>query len=138
MFVYVVIAAIIGIALGLLFAIRTKKEQGITYGKLDRVGKITNIALTCAYAIAAPFCMFVGMICEPAHDGFLGVVGWIVSVIIASATMISGLGLGVSVAWRKKGKSKLSFAVQFAGVVAIGLSLLLFILFYGNLLATIN
>lgn len=44
MFVYVVIAAIVGIALGLLFAIRTKKEQGITYGKLDRVGKITNRA----------------------------------------------------------------------------------------------
>ena len=51
---------------------------------------------------------------------------------------ICGLGLGFSVALRKKGKSKQSFAVQFAGVVGIGLSVLFYILFAGNLLQYLN
>ena len=138
MFVYVVISAIVGVVLGLLLTILSKKGQDVTYGKLDKAGRITNIALTCAYAIAAPYCMLIGMLCEPAYEGILGIVGWIVSVVIASATMVCGLGLGASVAWRKKGKTKLSFAVQFAGIAAIGLSLLLFFLLYGNLLDTLN
>ena len=138
MFLYVVLTAIAGAVLGILLAARTKKAEDVVYGKLDKVGKITNIILIPAYVFVAPFCMFVGMICYPNHDGFLGILGFIVSIIIASATFFCGAGLGASVALRKKGKRKLGFAAQFAGVVGIGIGFVLFCLFYGNLLATLN
>ena len=82
--------------------------------------------------------MLLGAIASPRYDGFLGILGWIVSVIMASAALFCGIGLGLSVAFRKKGKSKLSFAVQFAGIVGIGLTVILFFIFYGNLLRPIN
>ena len=82
--------------------------------------------------------MFIGILAYPAHNGFLGVIGMIVAIIIASAIMLAAIGVGASVALRKKGKSKLSFAVQFAGVASYCLSFLLFAVFYGNLLVTLN
>lgn len=36
MFLYTVLVAVIGIAVGILLAVRTKKADGVTYGKLDR------------------------------------------------------------------------------------------------------
>ena len=84
------------------------------------------------------FYLFLGTIANPRYDGFLGVLGWIVSIIMASAALFCGIGLGLSVAFRKKGKSKLSFAVQFAGVGSIALTFVLFFLFYGNLLRPLN
>ena len=47
-------------------------------------------------------------------------------------------GLGFSAALRKKGKSKQSFAMQFAGLAGVVLSLILFFVFYGNLLSSLN
>ena len=138
MVLYTVIEAIVGIVAGILLAVGTKKEEGVVYGKLDRAGKITNIVLIPVYACLSPLCLFLGMIFRPNHDGFLGIIGWIVSIIGASAVLFCGLGLGTSVAIRKKGKSKLSFAVQFAGVAGIILMFILFFAFYGNLLDTIN
>ena len=138
MSLFTILSALAGIVAGILLAARTKKREEITYEGLDRAGKITNIVLIPLYACLAPFCMFVGMLCNPAYDGFMGILGWIVSVVIASATMLCGLGLGASVALRKMGKSKLSFAVQFAGVVGIGLAVGMYCLFCGNLLGTLN
>ena len=46
--------------------------------------------------------------------------------------------IGLSVAFRKRGKSKLSFAVQFAGIGGIALAVILVFLFYGNLPRPIN
>ena len=57
---------------------------------------------------------------------------------MASAALFCGIGLGLSVAFRKKGRSKLSFAVQFAGIGGISLTVLLFFTFYGNLLRPLN
>ena len=82
--------------------------------------------------------LFLGMISEPAYDGILGLLGWIVAIVTASAALFCGLGLGFSVALRKKGKSKLSFAVQFAGLAGIGLTVLLYVIFAGNLLRSLN
>ena len=138
MFLYTVIEAIVGIVAGILLAVGTKKKEGGVYGKLDRAGKITNIVLIPVYACLSPLCLFLGMIFRPNHDGFLGIIGWIVSIIGASAVLFCGLGLGSSVALRKKGKSKLSFAAQFAGAVGIALTLLIFFCFYGNLLKPLN
>lgn len=138
MFIYVILEAIAGIVAGVVIANCTKRSDNVTYGKLDRAGKITNVILAVVYACLSPFYMFLGMISEGYKDGILGILGWIVAVIIASAALISGLGIGASVALRKKGKSKLSFAVQFAGVIAIALSFVLYAIFVGTLISPLN
>ena len=138
MYLYTVIEALVGIIAGLVIAIGTKKADGVIYGKLDKAGMITNVLLIIVYACLLPLCLFLGMISNPKYDGFLGILGWIVAVVIASAALFCGLGLGFSVALRKKGRSKLSFAVQFAGVGGIGLTLALYFIFTGNLLKYLN
>ena len=138
MFLYTVMEAIAAVVAGILLAVSTKKSGGIVYGKLDKAGRITNILLTLLYIAFSPLYLFFGMISTPKHDGFLGILGWIVSIVIASAALFCGLGLGFSVALRKKGRSKLSFMVQFAGVIGIGLTVGLYSLLAGNLLRYLN
>ena len=138
MFLYTVLEAIVAIAAGILIAVITKKSDNVIYSKLDKAGRITNIILIPVYVCLSPLYLFFGMISTPAYNGVLGILGWIVSIIIASASLFCGLGLGFSVALRKKGRSKLSFMVQFAGVVGIALSVLLYIIFAGNLLHSLN
>ena len=138
MFLYTVIEAIVGLVAYILLAVCTKKADGVVYGKLDKAGRITNILLIPVYVCLSPLYLFFGMISSPRHEGFLGILGWIVSIIIASAALFCGLGLGCSVALRKKGKSKQSFIVQFAGLVAIGLSVGLYCLLAGNLIKYLN
>ena len=110
----------------------------MVYTKLDKAGRITNIVLIPVYAALSLYCMALGFFCNPAYDGLLGILGWIVSVIIASAPLFCFVGLGLSAALRKKGKSKPSFAVQFVGFAGGALSVVLFLLFYGNLLKSLN
>lgn len=138
MTLYTIIEAIAGVVLLILLAVCTKKKQDVVYNTLDKVGRITNIVLIPIYVCLLPFCLFLGMISSPAYDGFLGIIGWIVSIINASAALFCGLGLGLSVVLRKKGKSKLSFAVQFAGFVGIALTVVLYMVFAGNLLKSLN
>ena len=138
MFLYTVVEAVIAVIAGILIAACTKRTEGVTYGKLDKIGRITNILLLLFYVGFSFFYLFLGMIANPRYDGFLGILGWIVSIIMASAALFCGIGLGLSVAFRKKGRSRLSFAVQFAGVGGIALTAGLFFLFYGNLLRPIN
>ena len=138
MFLYTVIEAIVGLVAGILLAACSKKANNVSYGKLDKAGRITNIILILVYTCLSPLYLFFGMISTPRYDGILGILGWIVSLIIASAALFCGVGLGLSVAWRKKGRSKLSFAVQFAGLVGIGLSVGLYCIFAGNLLRYLN
>ena len=130
--------AVVGIIAGLLLAICTQKREGVIYGKLDKAGRIVNIVLLVVYAMLSPLYVLIGAICRPAYDGFLGVIGAILSIIAASAAFFCATGLGASVALRKRGKSKLSFAIQFAGIGGIILTLLIFFIFYGNLLSPIN
>ena len=138
MFLYTVTEAIIAIIVGIFLTVSTKKDSKVVYGKLDKAGRITNIVLTIVYVCLSPLYLFFGMISAPKHDGILGILGWIVSVIIASAALFCGLGLGFSVKLRKKGKSKLSFAVQFAGLIGIALAVGMYVLFAGNLLRYLN
>ena len=137
-FLYTIIAAVIAAVIGIVVAVRTKKDECVTYTGLDKAGRITNLVLLLVYVCLSPMYLFIGMICTPAHDGYLGFVGYAVSVVIASASLFCFPGLGFSVALRKKGRSKLSFAVQFAGVVGIGLTILLYTVFAGNLLRSLN
>ena len=138
MFVYVILEALVGIIAGLVLAIRTKKDASVSYGSLDRFGKFTNILLLVVYVCASPLYMFIGMICAPAQDGVLGILGWIISIVCASAAFFCFLGLGLSVMWRKQGKSGKSFAVQFMGVISIALTVALYLIFEGTLLQTLN
>lgn len=138
MYLYTVIEAIVAVVAGILIALCTKKADGVVYGKLDKAGRITNILLLILYVCLSPLYLFLGMIARPAHDGFLGAIGWIVAVIMASAALFCGVGLGLSVALRKRGQSKWSFAAQFAGAAGIGLHLIFFFAFYGNLLQSLN
>ena len=138
MFLYTVIEAVVAVIAGIAIAACTKKTEGVVYGKLDKLGRITNILLLLLYVGFSFFYLFLGVIANPQYDGFLGILGWIVSVVMASAALFCGIGLGLSVAFRKKGRSKLSFAVQFAGIGGIGLTVVLFFLFYGNLLKPLN
>ena len=138
MFLYTAVEAIFAVAACIFLAVRTKKAEGVIYGKLDKAGQITNILLTLVYVCLSPLYLFLGMIANPRYEGFLGLLGWIVAIVMASAALFCGIGLGLSVAFRKQGKSKLSFAVQFAGLGGIGLTLLLFFIFYGNLLRPLN
>lgn len=138
MFLYTILEAIVGIIAGILLAVCSKKEEDVIYNKLDKLGRITNILLLLFYVGFSYFYLFLGMIASPRYDGFLGLLGWIISIIMASAALFCGIGLGLSVAFRKKGKSKLSFMIQFLGLGGIGLTVLLFFLFYGNLLNYLN
>ena len=137
-YLYTVIVAIASALVGLFIALRTKKAAHVTYGKLDRIGQVTNVLLILVYLYLSPLYLFLGMISNPGYDGFLGILGWIDSFIIASASIFICIGLGLSVAYRKQGRSKLSFAVQFAGVFGIGLTVLLYFVFTGNLLEYLN
>ena len=138
MFLYTVIEAIVAVVAGILLAVCTKKAEGVTYGKLDKIGRITNVVLLVLYVLSSYLYLFLGMLAYPNHEGFLGILGWIVAIIMASTALFCGIGLGLSVAFRKKGRSKLSFAVQFAGLGSIALTLILFFAFYGNLLSPLN
>ncbi len=138
MYLYTIAEAIVAIVVCIVMAVCTKRAEGVVYTKLDKAGQITNILLIPVYVCLSPLYLFLGMISSPSHGGFLGILGWIVSVIIASAALFCGIGLGLSVILRKKGKSKLSFAVQFAGLVGIGLTVLFYFVFAGNLLNYLN
>ena len=101
--------------------------------------QITNIILIPIYAIAMTYCYFLVMLgYSPRGEGILAVVAWILAIIGATAPSLCALGLGASVALRKKGKSQKSFWVQFAGVVGSAVTILFFLLFYGNLFAPLN
>ena len=138
MYLCTTLATILGLIVGIILAVRTKKADGVTYGKLDKAGRITNIVLIPVYVVLSLVYIVISMFASPAHDGFLGILSLLVCAIIAVAPASCGLGLGFSASLRKKGRSKLSFAVQFAGVAACVLSIIMFVLFYGNLLDSLN
>ena len=138
MLLYIILCVILGILSFILLAKRTEKSIGVVYNSLDKTGKITNVALTVAYVALSPLYIFLGLISYPAHEGFLGVIGWIISILNASTALFCGLGLGLSVAFRKKGKSKLSFTIQFLGLIAIAFTVISYCVFVGNLLQTLN
>ena len=139
MYLYFALAALIGFVAGVAMAVRSKKAEGVVYGKLDKAAKITNVLLIPLYVIASIFCLFIVMLGYiPDGEGVWGIVAWIVATIGATGPVLCGLGLGASVVLRKKGKSKLGFLAQFAGVAGLGITILFFVLFCGNLFGSFN
>ena len=139
MYLYYLLASVAGLVAGIIIAARSKKADGVVYGALDKVGIATNILLIPVYAVLSTFFLFLVMLgMNPGGEGFIWVISLIVALIGASGTALCGLGLGASVALRKNGKSKLSFAAQFAGLIYLAIAIALFLIFYGNLLAPLN
>ena len=139
MYLYFALVAIVGLVAGIVIAARSKKAEGVVYGALDKVGIVTNILLIPIYFVVSIFCLFIVMLgYGPDNEGILGILGWILAFIGATGPGFCGLGLGASVALRKKGKSKQSFWAQFAGVAGLGVTFLFFVLFYGNLFGSLN
>ena len=139
MYIYFALVAMIGLVAGIIIAARSKKAEGVVYGKLDKAGIVTNILLIPVYLIVTIFNFFIVMLGYfPEGEGILGVLSWIVAIIGATGPVLCGLGLGASVALRKKGKSKKSFLVQFAGVVGLGITILFFVTFGEWLFGSLN
>ena len=139
MYLYFILAAIAGLVAGIVIAARSKKAESVVYGKLDMVGIITNILLIPVYAIISFFCLFIVMLGYiPEGEGIVGLLAWLLAIIGATGPAFCGLGLGASVALRKKGKSKLSFWAQFAGFAGLAVTILFFVLFCGNLFGSLN
>ena len=139
MYLYFALVAIAALVVGIIIAVRSKKADGVEYGKLDKVGKVTNVILIPIYFVAMTYCYFLVMLgYSPRGEGILAVVAWVLAIIGATAPSLCALGLGASVALRKKGKSQKSFWVQFSGVVGIAVTILFFVLFCGNLFAPLN
>lgn len=138
MFLYTVIAAGVALIAGILLAVCTKKADGLVYSKLDKAGRITNIVLIPVYIVLSLVYIAITIFTSPTHDGLLGVLSWLVCFIIAVAPASCGFGLGLSASLRKKGRSKPSFIVQFAGIAGCMMGIILFLVFYGNLLASLN
>ena len=136
--IYTIITAVAGLVGGILLAARTKKSPDVTYGKLDKISRITNILTILLYLRFATLTLGIGVISEPAYEGILGLIGWLVSFVIAAPNLTCGIGLGLSVALRKRGESKVGFLVQFIGAVSIGFSVLLYLIFAGNLISSLN
>jgi hypothetical protein len=57
---------------------------------------------------------------------------------VASAALFAGLGIGLSVALRKRGMKVLSFIIQFSGVLAIVNTFLFYFTFVGTLISPLN
>lgn len=123
---YTLIISAAAVIAGIIIAFRSKKSEGVTYGTLDKIGIATNIILIPVYCIAGYPAFFLGMVSAPSGEGLLWFAGLVASVIIASPAVFCALGLGFSVALRKKGKSVPSFLIQFAGAVGICLSFILY------------
>ena len=139
MYLYFLLAAIAGLVAGIVIAKRAKKADGVVYSTLDKVGRVTNILLIPVYAIVSIFCTFIVMLGYiPDGEGILAVLAWILAIIGATGPALCGIGLGVSSALRKKGKSTLSFWAQFAGVAGLAITILFFVLFCGNLFGSLN
>ena len=138
MFLYAIIAAIAAVVAGIILAACTKKAEGLVYGKLDKAGRITNVLLIPIYAFTALFCIALSLFSNPAYDGFLGFLGLLVAILVASTPLFCGVSLGISAKLRKKGKSRASFAVQFAGLAGAVISIALYMVCYGNLLKPLN
>ena len=110
MYFYFALAAIAGLIAGIIIAARSKKADGVVYGKLDKAGIVTNILLIPVYLIVTIFNFFIVMLGYfPEGEGILGVLSWIVAIIGATGPVLCGLGLGASVALRKRVKAKRVF-----------------------------
>lgn len=93
----------------LVCIIFVKKDQGLTFGVVDKFPVILNFIIAFA---ALPFMTIVSLLIEIA-----GGAGDISNQIAYCVPAVTGFGLAASVSLRRKGYKKAGFAAQFAGIV---------------------
>lgn len=125
----------------MLVAIFIPRKEGYVYNSLDRKGVVFNKVLSCVYAVIPILTSFVAVVFSMMlsdQDGYTptsitdAIVGGFILNLLESVAMalsiiaivfailfayISILSISISVIARKRGKSKLSFIIQFAPVV---------------------
>lgn len=92
----------------LVCIIFVKKDQGLTFGVVDKIPIIFNFVIG---LVAIPFITIVCLLAEIA-----GGIGDITSQIFYCVPAVTGFGLADSVCLRRKGYKKAGFAAQFAGI----------------------
>ena len=118
---------IAGAILGIVLAIVVKKKDGVGRTAFDIVAVITNVAMIVAYLYLSTLAIGLAMFSEPKAEGLLCIVGYIVTSIISVTPFFFGAGLGLSVVLRRRGRRVAGFIAQFAGVAAVALEVLLYI-----------
>lgn len=108
---YNVVLPTLAVSLLTLFAciIFVKKEKNLTFGDLDKVSVLINFIIG---FVAVPFITIVCLFVEIAGGG-----GDISTQLAYCVPAVTGFGLAVSVALRRKGFRKAGFFAQFAGIV---------------------
>lgn len=103
-----------------LFALRTRKKEGLVYTALDKVGIGTNVLLSLLYAPTLLLGLFTAFLADAPDlsEWTVRLVGIAVAVGFLVPPIAFG-GVTVSVAARRRGKRGLSFLVQFAGVLPL-------------------
>ena len=106
-----------GVAIGILIAVRAKRDATAVPTVLDRVSLVTNVVLIPIYSILSVIMLLMAVITDTNYGAsslqeFLTI---ILSFVIAAGPIYCGIALGMSVALRRKGRSFAGFLVQFAG-----------------------
>jgi hypothetical protein len=116
-----------GIAVGIWLVVRAKKGETAVPTVLDKVSWVTNIIMIPVYFILSILMLLMASITEATYGA--GIVqeffARIFSCIIAATPIYCGIALGMSVALRKKGRSRAGFFIQFAGFIGIILLVLI-------------
>lgn len=142
MFFLSLIATVVGVIIGVAVLLCAKKSPALHPSKdeegLKKTQHLIGVLLIPTYVVISPFAWFLALVSEAYQDGFLGVLGWIVAVIISIAPLFFGSGLGFAYSLNRKGKIKAAFFVQLAGLAAVALSFVLYAVFVGSLLTPLN
>lgn len=116
-----------GVAVGIVLAVRARKGEAALPTVLDRISLVTNIVLIPVYVILSLLMLFMAAITGTGYGAgaVQEVLATFFSFVIAATPIYCGIGLGMSVFLRRKGRSVAGFLVQFAGFVGILLMILI-------------
>lgn len=115
-----------GVIAGALTALLSRRKEGVVPGRTDRISAAAGILLVPVYTVLSMVMVFMASLAKPS-----GSAAWapfavrVLSLLIASAPVFCGVFLGLSAAYRKKGRSRAALLIQFAGFASLALSLLL-------------
>ena len=116
----------IGIAvLAIFILLFIKRDENVAYGRLDKLGIITNFLLGIFYIPLSVFSVFSIFFLDNPPAGQAGSVlsmGVLIGLLVTPISAIAGIFL--SVAWRRAGRSVPSFIIQFAGLISFAIMLL--------------
>lgn len=116
---YSFLAVPMGIIIGVFMVILTKRNPKLQLTNLDRIGIVTNVILIPVYLFLSAFTAVLALATIPEPEGLTlpYVVGELLLFIIACTPIASGFCLGLSVRFRRLGRSSKSFFIQFVGLI---------------------